>query len=181
MGIIMNTNEGQALLACVQENLADLAPQLIYSDWLEEQGRLQEALLWRGQKITKLDLYNLYNHGYGDGRGDGYGDGRGDGYGDGDGDGLGDGYSNGDGLGDGYSNGDGNGDGLGDGYSNGDGNGDGYGDGDGDGDGDGFGYGFGFGRGRGDGYGFGLGNQYIQKQNAWLYLHKQIIDFKNYE
>jgi uncharacterized protein (TIGR02996 family) len=41
-----NTNEGQALLARIQENLLDLAPRLIYSDWLEEQGRLAEALWW---------------------------------------------------------------------------------------------------------------------------------------
>jgi uncharacterized protein (TIGR02996 family) len=66
----MNDNqEGQALLAKIQENLADLAPRLIYSDWLEEQGRLQEALFWRGQKPTELDLYNLYSHGNGNGNG----------------------------------------------------------------------------------------------------------------
>jgi uncharacterized protein (TIGR02996 family) len=60
-------NEGQALFACVQENLADLAPRLIYSDWLEEQGRLQEALSWRQHKTKTSDFYDLYYYGSGEG------------------------------------------------------------------------------------------------------------------
>jgi uncharacterized protein (TIGR02996 family) len=58
-------NEGQALLDKVQENLADFATRLIYSDWLEEQGRLEESLWWRGHKITEPNLYHLYNRGLG--------------------------------------------------------------------------------------------------------------------
>jgi hypothetical protein len=39
-----STNEEQSLLACVQENLADLAPQLIYKETSWDKNRLKKTL-----------------------------------------------------------------------------------------------------------------------------------------
>ena len=111
----MNDSEGAALLATINENLNDLAPRLIYSDWLEENGRPCEALAWRGMAAACHPFIDFY--GYGFGLGYGYGDGYGDGYcyayGNGYGGGSGDGDAYGDGYGHGYESGVGCGDGDG--------------------------------------------------------------------
>ena len=44
----MIDSEQISLYAAIQENPADLAPRLIYSDWLEENDLINEALTWRG-------------------------------------------------------------------------------------------------------------------------------------
>ena len=63
----MNDSEGAALLAAINENLNDLAPRLIYSDWLEENGRHPEALAWRGVAISQRFIFDLYWTGHGEG------------------------------------------------------------------------------------------------------------------
>lgn len=97
----MSLLEGEALFARIQEDLNDLAPRLIYSDWLEENERSTESLLWRGARVSTLQLFDLYGSGYGDGynityansdshgSGAGYGGGSGEGYGRGDSHGYG--------------------------------------------------------------------------------------------
>ena len=107
---------GLSLYARIQDDAADIAPQLVYSDWLEEDGRDVEARLWRREPVTSAPVYDFYGDGYG--HGDGYGYGHGDGHGHGHGYGHGDGYGygygyGGDGDGDGYGYGGGYGDGNG--------------------------------------------------------------------
>lgn len=51
--------EGAALYQTIQANTADIAPQLIYSDWLEEQELITESQMWRnGIKTTDLSDYH---------------------------------------------------------------------------------------------------------------------------
>ena len=75
---------------------------LMYSDWLEEQGREDEAafirgLIW-GDVVTGEPTYP-YRRAYGDGYGDGYGNESGNGFGNGYRDEYGDGGSYGYGYG----------------------------------------------------------------------------------
>lgn len=90
---------------------------LILPDWLEDQGRGEEAAWlrdWSGEAVfTDSYLYTGHSDGCGDGDSNNYGNGHGDGYGNSDGDGDGDGHSRN--RGDGYGDGDGCGDGRGDG------------------------------------------------------------------
>ena len=98
----MNDSEGAALLAAINENPADLAPRLIYSDWLEENGRLNEALAWRGHVAKNQPIFEEFEAGGEDwyGLGDGARDGNAghEGYGSGHGYGHGYRYGEGDGL-----------------------------------------------------------------------------------
>jgi uncharacterized protein (TIGR02996 family) len=78
--------------------------ELIYADWLDEQGRCAEAAALRdrsGESGFSESYGSGSGYGYGDGSsygygsGSGYGDGSGDGSGSGDGDGSGSGYGDG--------------------------------------------------------------------------------------
>ncbi len=79
---------------------------LVYTDWLEEQGRSDEAEYLRHHEdqssYSDGNDNNVRGYGMGDGYGYGYGDGSGDGYYDGNGFGDGCGYGDGIGNGGGY-------------------------------------------------------------------------------
>lgn len=141
-------SEGTALLAAVNENLRDRAPRLIYSDWLEENGQLQEALWWRGEAAKSHAMTDFYWDLDDDGNsfGDGYAYAYIDVFGGGDGNGF---YFR-NGKGDGHQYVDGKG--TGNGYENGEGN------------------------GHRKGYGEVSGFVEIQKKDAWIQRHREIIE-----
>ena len=144
----MNNSEGGALLAAINENLNDLAPRLIYSDWLEENGRLNEALAWRGMVAASHPIFDFYGTKYG--CESGYLGGSGSGKGEGDAYGSGNRY--GYGYGDAYGYRSGSGSGYGSAYEGSDEEEDEY------------------------WYGDGYGDKYLKKQNAWIESHNKLTE-----
>jgi hypothetical protein len=96
--------EHQAFVSKIGESKWNQNEMLVFSDWLEENGRFWEAKKWRFEAalpgIFRTFYRDIYGYGYGNGYGNGYG------YGNGNGDGYGDGNGNGNGYGYGYGNGD---------------------------------------------------------------------------
>jgi uncharacterized protein (TIGR02996 family) len=84
--------------AYVRQAESHAGAELIYADWLDEQGRCAEAAALRDRSDE-----SGFSDGYGGGNGNGRGDGGGGGFGGGFGGGYGGGYGDGDGDGDGYN------------------------------------------------------------------------------